>query len=395
MCRTFFVWLLLMTGLAWADPATNYDESKVGTYRLPDPLRFEDGRSVDTAEIWIQQRRPELLHLFTEHVYGVAPNVEVEVKASRREEALVFEGKAIRTLITLELSYEGRQLELPLLIYRPPGEGPWPVFLGLNFCGNQSVYPDAGIPLCRGWVSNAKDIGITENRATEKSRGGRSLRWPIESIVTRGYAVCTLAYGDVEPDVAETAHTQGVHRLLGKTREYGSIAAWAWALSRVADALSQEPWVDRFAVVGHSRLGKAALWAGANDPRFGLVISNNSGAAGAALSRRDFGETIADLTKNFPHWFVPRFATYAGREGELPIDQHQLLALMAGRSVYVASAESDLWADPEGERLAVEAARPVFNLVGGAIGYHRRPGMHNVTPYDWERFMDFADKNWK
>lgn len=384
-----------MVSLAWADPATNYDEAKVGSYSLPDPLQMQDGRPVRSAVQWTKERRPEILAQFTEHVYGIAPQAPVRWNVIRREDETVFAGKAVRTLIDLELSCEGRKLLLPLLIYRPPGDGPWPVFVGLNFCGNQSVYPDSGIPLSQGWVSNAKDLDITENLATEKSRGGRSFRWPVEAIVARGYAVCTLAYGDVEPDAAELARTRGVHELLGGRGEYGSIAAWAWALSRVADTLSQESWTGRLAVIGHSRLGKAALWAGANDPRFGLVVSNNSGAGGAALSRRNFGETFADLTHSFSYWFVPRFATYVGRENELPVDQHELLALMAGRCLYVASAEADLWADPEGERLALEAARPVFKLVGGAVGYHRRPGIHNVMPYDWERFMDFADEHWK
>lgn len=307
----------------------------------------------------------------------------------------VFGGKAIRMLVNLDLRCEQRELTLPLLIYRPPGEGPFPVFVGMNFCGNQSIYPDPGIPLCQGWVSDTKDLGIKDNRASEESRGGRSGRWPVEAIVGRGYAVCTLAYGEAEPDDPKLAFEAGVHALLGEKEGWGSIAAWAWTLSRVADFLEDEPWVERLAVVGHSRLGKTALWAGANDPRFGMVISNNSGCGGAALSRRDFGETIGSITESFPHWFVPRFASYAGREDELPVDQHQLLALMAGRCVYVASAEADLWADPEGERLAVEAARPVFELVGGSIGYHRRPGQHNVMPYDWERFLDFADAHWK
>ena len=166
-------------------------------------------------------------------------------------------------------------------------------------------------------------------------------------------------------------------------------------LSRVADCLEKEPWAGPLAVVGHSRLGKAALWAGANDERFGLVISNNSGCGGAALFRRNFGETVEKINASFPHWFRRRFHDYNGREAHLPVDQHQLLALMAGRHVYVASAEADLWADPQGERLALEAARPVFELVGGSVGYHCRPGRHDMTLYDWERFLDFAERNWK
>jgi hypothetical protein len=395
MRHSLLLFVLVLTSLAWATPPANDDEARVGAYTLPDPLRMADGRPVISPEQWDRGRRPELLRLFQEHVYGRPPEMPVTWSARLQSAEAVFGGKAMRLLVDLNLQCQNRELVIPLLIYRPPGEGPWPVILGMNFCGNQSVYPDAGIPLCQGWVHPAKDIGIHDNRATDESRGGRAGRWPVEAIISRGYAICTLAYGDAEPDAAEVAHSSGVHALLGQAGDWGSIAAWAWTLSQVADFLVQEPWVDRLAVLGHSRLGKAALWAGANDPRFGLVISNNSGCGGAALSRREFGETVATITESFPHWFAPRFASYAGKESMLPVDQHELLALMAGRCVYVASAQADLWADPEGERLAVEAARPVFELVGGAIGYHRRPGQHNVTPFDWERFLDFADKHWK
>ena len=162
-------------------------------------------------------------------------------------------------------------------------------------------------------------------------------------------------------------------------------------------------------VVGHSRLGKTALWAGAGDERFAMVVSNESGCGGAALERRNFGETVRRITTVFPHWFCPNFAGWAGRAPEMPFDQHVLLAMTAPRPLYVASAAEDLWADPRGEFLAAVAAAPAWELfgkeglgtadfpapdapVGGSIGYHVRSGAHDLLAWDWERFADFAEK---
>lgn len=370
----YWLWLLL-TAMAVAQP--NYDEGLVPEYRLPELTG---------------QSREQLLELFAEHVYGRAPGDKPSLTASESSET-VFAGKAVRTLVELELAYQGRHQSLHLLIYRPARRPSCKVFVAMNFMGNQTVYPDSGIPLAQGWVDNNESLGITQHQATDSSRGGRSGRWPVEAIVARGYGLCTLYYGDVDPDF-DDGFTNGVHGLMGKSDDWGSIAAWAWGLSRVADYLEGQDWVEGLAVMGHSRLGKAALWAGANDPRFGLVISNNSGCGGAALSRRRFGETVKAINDRFPHWFSRRFREYNEREDALPVDQHQLLALMAPRLLYVASAESDLWADPKGEQLAVEAARPAFTG-GGAAGYHVRPGKHDVTPYDWERYLDFADRWWR
>ncbi len=190
---------------------------------------------------------------------------------------------------------------------------------------------------------------------------------------------------------------------------WGAIGMWAWGLSQMRRAAEGIPGLDarRAVVIGHSRLGKAALWAGAQDEAFAMVVSNDSGEGGAALSRRMYGETIARITRSFPHWFCPTLATYADRVPELPVDQHQLLALVAPRVLHVASAVEDRWADPRGEFLATQAADEVWRLlgvrglnasrmpavdqpVGARVRYHVRTGGHDITRYDWAQYLDTA-----
>jgi dienelactone hydrolase len=240
-------------------------------------------------------------------------------------------------------------------------------------------------------------------------------------ILERGYAVATAHYGQIAPDDANLAFAHGVPTLFQTPAEkersahqWGTIGAWSWGLARMLDYLEQEPQIDasHAAVIGHSRLGKTALWAGATNPRFALVISNDSGCGGAALFRRRFGERIDHMAKNFPHWFCRTYSSYANREPELPIDQHMLIAAIAPRPVYVASATEDRWADPHGEFLAAKGAEPIYQLYGkpglpaeswpapdqpahGTIGYHLRTGKHDVTAYDWQQYLDFADRHFQ
>lgn len=308
---------------------------------------------------------------------------------------------------------------MDLLVYIPNGaKRPVPAFLGMNFYGNQTISNDPGITLSKRWVRASKEMGIENERATDASRGKHASRWPVEMILKRGYAVATVYYGDLEPDHNE-GWKDGVRgyylRQQGKSQfdpdDWGAISAWAWGLSRAMDYLVTDTDIDgrRVAVHGHSRLGKTALWAGAKDERFALVISNDSGEGGAAIARRNFGETVADLNRVFPHWFCERYKEYSADPGLLPVDAHELIALSAPRPVYVASATEDRWADPKGEFLAALNAEPVYALFGKAgldtdtmpeagrpigktIGYHLRMGSHDITAYDWEQYLNFADR---
>ena len=397
----------------------NYDESRVPDYELPDPLTLSSGAKVSDAEAWWSERRPEILRLFEEQVYGRAPD---EVDAMRFEtletDRNALGGEATRKQVRIHLQNNGKSEDIDLLIYLPNDvERPVPLFLGPNFYGNQTIYDDPAIRLHDEWVRNNEDFGITNNRATEASRGVRNNRWPVERIIERGYGLATVYYGDIDPD--RNNFQDGLHRLFyeeGQTKpaadEWGSIGAWAWGLQRAMDYFETDPDInaDCVALMGHSRLGKTALWAGAQDERFALVISNDSGAGGAALSRRRYGETVWRINTSFPHWFADNFTRYNKNEDALPVDQHMLLSLVAPRPLYVASAAEDQWADPRGEFLSAKHASPVYQLLGeegmaadewpdvnepvmSRMGYHVRSGGHDVKDYDWEQYMNFADRH--
>lgn len=369
-----------------------FDEAAVPDYTLPDPLVAADGTSITTPEAWAA-RREELLDTFAGQVYGRLPGEpDAIVFEITHEDYWAIDGVATLKQVRIISEHEGREHEFDLTLFIPNDQvAPAPVLLLMTNRGVEHIDP---------------------------TREHRSAFWPVEDAIGRGYAIAATHNRQLAPDDA-ARYTQGIVRLFEGEREpadrasdaFKAIAAWGWGASRAMDYFEADERVDhhRVAVAGHSRGGKAALWAGARDTRFALTISNESGCAGAAISRRRFGETVARITERFPHWFCDNFHAYAEREDELPIDQHALIGLVAPRAVYVASADGDLWSDPRGEFLAFAHASPVYQLWGhepidphampaldtplivGPRGYHIRQGEHDLNVYDWHRFMDFAD----
>jgi hypothetical protein len=396
--RWFFSAILVQ--IAWlVGPATaqgaevrhagfNYDEAKVPAYTLPDVLTGLDSVKVNDVKTWQTRRRPELLGLFADQMYGRTPTGKVAVRVEQVREELALDGLARRKQLRLVFEGNGVTRHVDVLMYLPAkAGGPVPAFVGLNFNGNHTVHSDPGIALPTTWVRDDPKKGVVGNRATDRTRGVEASRWQVEKVVGRGYAVVTAYYGDIFPDRADGRRDSVTALFPGElgASDWNAVGAWAWGLSRIADYLVGAGEIDarRIAVHGHSRLGKAALWAGAQDERSNTV---------------------------FPHWFSGAFKAYNDREAALPFDQHALLALVAPRPLYVASATEDQWADPRGEYLAAHHAGPVYALlgkigVGGAespapdrpvgdvVAYHLRTGGHDIMDYDWARYLEFADRH--
>ena len=392
------------------------------TYQLPDVLITQSGKKITNKAAWETIRRPEILKIFEENVQGKTPAKKIPLKFGTMSiNAAALNGTATRKQVRVYFSKDEKYY-MDILLYLPNNiQKPAPVFLGLNFGGNQAIHADTRILISKQWFRYANAPAYVNHLATEASRGIQSNDWPVEKILAAGYGLATIYYGDLQPDSAGSVNA-GIAPLFykaGQTKpadnEWGAIGVWAWGLSRAMDYLQSDKDVDakKVVVVGHSRLGKTALWAGAQDKRFAIVISNNSGEGGAAITRRKYGETIAVMNKAFPHWFSANFKKYNDRENDLPVDFHELIALIAPRPVYVASASKDQWADPVGEYLSAYHATPVYALYGlkgldtpvapgvslpvgdGSIGYHLREGEHAMRLYDWEQYIRFADRFFK
>ncbi|HLX64611.1 MAG TPA: acetylxylan esterase [Planctomycetota bacterium] len=418
----FALALMCLTDCDAADrPGTNSDESKVKPYTLPDPLICLDGTKVTDAQTWRTKRRPELLELFRKNMYGRSPDrpngMSCEITST---DVKALNGLATRKEIDIVISDVKGAPRIHLLLYIPnAATKPVPAILGVNFDGNHTICADPGITIRDEWTWDSKEKKDKLAKPAETTRGKSTGSWAVEMLLKRGYAVATIARANIEPDYAD-GWKHGIRGFYlaqsGKSEfaadDWGAIGAWAWGLSRALDCLEADSAIDakRVVVFGHSRMGKTALWAGAQDERFALVISNDSGEGGAALARRWFGETTAAINKSFPHWFCANFKQYSDNEANMPTDQHELLALAAPRPLYVASAEDDKWADPKGEFLSAKNAGPVYRLfgkegvgveewpsvnhpVGDTVGYHIRTGKHDVTDYDWEQYLAFADRH--
>ena len=412
--------LLFITLLVNSQNKANYDESKIPEYILPDPLVMLNGKSVINTKMWSKKRRPEILSLFEENVYGKLPgelNISSYEVLEESQDAL--NNQAIRKQVLLKFRKQDKELEVNILIYLPKNIKKAPLFLSYNFNGNHTITKEEEVFITKSWVFNNEKMGINDHKASEASRGIRTNRWAIEKIIASGYGLATIYYGEIDPDKDD--FSDGIHPFFyteNQTKpadnEWGSIAAWAWGLTKAMDYFEKDKDIDhtRVIVMGHSRLGKTSLWAGATDERFALVISNNSGCGGAALSRREIGETVKRMNTRFPHWCCKNYDAYNDNVNGLPIDQHMLIALMAPRPVYIASAEEDRWADPKGEFLSAYYATPVYELfdkegittsempntnepIQNTIGYHIRTGKHDVTEYDWEQYIKFANKHLK
>ena len=393
-----------------ADIPVNYDEAKVGTYTLPDPLKLNNGKSVRDAKTWDTKRRPEIMEMFEAQQYGRAPGRPAGERFEVTETGPAFHGKAIRQQVTISFSKDESWPRIHLLIYLPAAEHkPVPMFFTISFVAVQDAVDDPAISPDKIW-----DPKTNTRISAPKGRGFGRIN--VEPLLDAGFGVATFYYGDVDPDYP-SGFTNGIraHYLKpGQTErapdDWGSIAAWAWGMSRVEDYFETDKRIDskRVAIHGVSRLGKTVMWAGAHDQRFAAVIASCSGEGGAALSHRNYGETIAHLTapSRYPYQFAGNYAKYAGFPDTAPMDANLLVALIAPRPLLLQTGSTDQWSDPKGEFLAAVAAGPVYKLLGKDgldidawpaanqailhdLGYYMHEGGHGMVPGDWDVYIRF------
>ena len=372
---------------------------------IPELLFANNGNAIASSKQWEKIRRPEILSMVETEMYGVVPG---ELKIAQvnllEQDDQALNGKAIRKQVKLTFRGNQKELSVELLLYLPKGKKSYPTFLGYNFGGNHIILNDSAIHIAKEWNGAARPRGV------------ETVNWEVEKLIDAGCGVATMYYWDIAPDRED--FSIGIYPLFykpGQTKpannEWGSLAAWAWGLSRALDYLKTDKQVDgsKVIVFGHSRLGKASLWAGARDQRFAAVISNNSGCGGASIYRDKAGETLLKMNNRFPRWTAVNFKKYTDNESLLPFDQHMVLAMVAPRPLYVASASEDAWADPKNEFKSAVYATQVYHLyglkgiesavfpalntpVGEKVAYHIRNGKHDILGYDWDQYINFAKK---
>ena len=388
----------------------NYTEALAGSYKLPDPLVLLNGQPVKDAKTWTTKRRPEIVRLFEENEYGRAPGRPADMSFDVFDKGTpAYDGKATRRQVTIYFSKDKSGPKMDLLLYLPAGASkPVPVLLNAGFSANSNAVDDPAVKVGEVWGRDKKKVPATQGRGFGKLN--------IPAFLTEGFGVATIYYGDIDPDF-EGGVSLGVRALYLKPgqdkpgpNQWGGVSAWAWGLSRALDYLETDPGVDgkKVAVTGVSRLGKTVMWAGARDTRFAMVIASCSGEGGAALSRRNYGETIAHLVApgRYPYQFAGNYAKYAGHAEELPVDANLLVALIAPRPLLLQTGNTDKWSDPKGEFLAAVSAEPVYRLLGKQglgtdqmppagkpilhdIGYLMHEGGHGMVPSDWVVYLEF------
>ncbi len=392
----------------------NYTEAKAGSYILPDPLKLANGEPVSTSRLWFERRRPEIVKLFEENQFGRTPDRPADMSFDVFDRGtLSFEGKALRKQATIYFSKDKAGPKVDVLLYLPASsKGPVPVLLNVGFAANNLAVRDPGVKA--GMVFDPVKKTRVPATPGKFNFGGID----VLPIIEKGFGLATLNYADIDPD-SPAGLPFGVRNLYLKPGEaapapdeWGSISAWAWGLSRVLDYLETDKDVDakRVALMGVSRLGKTVLWTAAHDTRFALVIASCSGEGGAALSRRNYGETIKHLTEptRYPYQFCANYAKFADHADQFPVDAHMLLALIAPRPVLLQTGDTDRWSDPKGEFLAALAATPVYKLLGKdgidtvelppagtpilhTLGYFMHAGGHGMLPSDWQQILRFLE----
>jgi hypothetical protein len=389
----------------------NYDESKVGTYTLPDPLKLNNGQIVRDAKTWNEKRRPEIVEMFETQQYGRAPVRPKDESFDLVDKGTpAFDGKATRKQVTINLSKDPTAPKIHLLVYLPvAAKKPVPMLLTINFSATSSAVDDPGVTPGEIWDPKT-------NTKIPASQGRSFGKIPVTKFLDAGIGVATFYYGDVDPDYLK-GFSNGIRAKYlkpGQTDrgpdDWGSISAWAWGMSRAQDYFESDKSIDskRVAIHGVSRLGKTVMWAGAHDQRFAAVIASCSGEGGAALSHRDYGETIAHLVEptRYPYQFAENYAKYGGFPDKAPFDAHMLVALVAPRPLLLQTGNTDYWSDPKGEFLAAVAAGPVYKLLGKDpldtdvwpeakqpiyhdLAYYMHDGPHGMVPTDWDIYIQF------